>query len=61
MGIFNYFRKAQMYNAKELLQSGNYRVKEIAHLFGYANISKFSKAFKTVNHLMPSDIIFFKP
>ncbi|MGY5351993.1 helix-turn-helix domain-containing protein [Wenyingzhuangia sp. IMCC45533] len=60
MGIFNYFRQKQMFMAKEFLQSGEYRVKEVAQLFGYENVGKFSKAFKMVNNELPSKIIFTK-
>lgn len=60
MGVFGYFRSKQMYKAKDLLQTGNYRVKEIAQLCGYENVSKFSKAFQQVNKILPSKIIFTK-
>lgn len=58
MGVFTYFRQKQLFMAKELLQSGNYRVKEVAHLFGYENTSKFSKAFYQIHGELPSKIVF---
>jgi AraC-like DNA-binding protein len=60
LGVFSYFRKKQMHLAKEILEQGTYQVKEVALLFEYVNVSKFSKAFEDVNGILPSKIIYNK-
>ncbi len=58
IGIFTYYRKKQMKISKELLEKGDLQIQEVAQLFGYENRSKFSKAFESVNGILPSKVVF---
>ena len=55
--IYNYFLKARMHRAHQLLISGDYRVSEVAYLVGYTNLSQFSKIFKREIGCLPSELV----
>lgn len=44
--IYAYYQKLRMNKAKGLLETGDYKVKDIAEAVGYANTSNFITAFK---------------
>jgi AraC-like DNA-binding protein len=52
--IYTYFQHARMEQAKEMLLSGQYRVKEIGAKVGYTNMSHFTAAYKKVHGILPS-------
>lgn len=43
---YQYYLKAKMGEARNLLQSRSFAISEVGHLLGYSNLSKFSQAFK---------------
>lgn len=56
MPIYQYFQKARMNAAKEVLQTGKYSIKQVAQEMGYINLSNFSIAFRKEFGMLPSQI-----
>lgn len=54
--IFQYYKKKQMLYAKEIMQTSNASVKEIAYTLNYNNQSKFAAAFKKIHGHLPSEL-----
>ncbi len=54
--IYQYFQKARMSTAKEVLQTNKYTIKQVARELGYQNLSNFSIAFKKEFGFLPSKI-----
>lgn len=50
----DYLIKKRMKKAMELLESGNYKIYEVAELVGYSDPNYFSTAFKKVTGVSPS-------
>jgi AraC-like DNA-binding protein len=59
--IFQYFQRKQMLLAKEILIQKDIRISELADMFGYENVSKFSQAFKKHHGVLPSEILIKSP
>lgn len=55
MGLYEYYQKNRMHQAKELLLSGKYKISEIGVKLGYSNLSNFSVAFKKEFGCLPSE------
>lgn len=55
--IYQYYRGRQMELAHQLLSGKPDSVKEVAHLLGYENASKFAAAFKDHFGVQPSDVL----
>ena len=55
--VYEHYQKRRMARAAEMLSSGKYQVKEVGFELGYSNLSNFTKAFRKVFHLNPSDVI----
>ena len=53
--VIAYFNKMKIDKAKELIVEGNKKVKEVAYELGYANEFYFSRAFKRVEGISPSE------
>ncbi|WP_100488503.1 AraC family transcriptional regulator [Sporolactobacillus pectinivorans] len=53
--IIAYFNKMKIDKAKELLIEGNKKVKEVAYELGYTNEFYFSRTFKRIEGLSPSE------
>ncbi|MGC4102721.1 helix-turn-helix domain-containing protein [Ferruginibacter sp.] len=53
--IYSYYQKQRLQRANELLQSGNYTVKEAAKAVGYNNIANFTLAFKKQYNKVPEN------
>ena len=53
--IITYFNKMKIDKAKELLIEGNKKVKEVAYELGYTNEFYFSRIFKRIEGLSPSE------
>jgi len=51
--VYQYRLDARMDQARKLLLTNNYSVREIGHKLGYANISQFIKAFRKVYGTTP--------
>jgi two-component system response regulator YesN len=52
-----YLSNTRIGNAKKLLASGRYKIGEVAEKAGYTNRFYFSKAFKKIEGLTPSEFI----
>ena len=55
IGFSNYLQECRMECAKELLQSTNYKIKDVAAEAGFNDYHYFSKTFKKLNGLSPAD------
>jgi AraC-like DNA-binding protein len=53
--IFQFFQEKQMLLAKEIIENGDVRIKELAYKFGYENAGKFSLAYKKHFNVLPSE------
>ena len=51
----NYLLFFRMKKAQELLTSTNFRIQDISHQIGYPDSQTFSKAFRRVYHISPSE------
>jgi len=51
----NYFIRLRMHRACELLKAGSLHVKEVAAVLGYDDPFYFSRVFKSVNRIAPSE------
>lgn len=56
MPIYQYFQKARMSAAKEVLQTHKYSIKQVAQEMGFVNLSNFSIAFKKEFGMLPSKL-----
>jgi AraC-like DNA-binding protein len=54
--MYEYYQRARMNKAKDMLLSGDYSVKEVGHALGYSNLSHFTFAFKKAFSILPSEI-----
>ncbi len=52
--LFDYYQEKRMYAAREMLENGDLKIKEIAASLGYENVSKFTAAFKKQYDVLPS-------
>ena len=56
MPIYQYFQKARMRAAREVLETNKYSIKQIAIELGYTNLSNFSTAFRKEFGILPSEL-----
>ena len=54
--IYQYFQKARMRAAREVLETHKYSIKQVALEMGYVNLSNFSTAFRKEFGVLPSKI-----
>lgn len=54
--IYQYFQKARMRAAREVLETHKYSVKQVALEMGYVNLSNFSTAFRKEFGVLPSKL-----
>jgi AraC-like DNA-binding protein len=54
--IYEYFQKNRMLEAKSLLLTGKYSIKEVGTRVGYINLSHFAAGFKKEFGLLPSEM-----
>lgn len=55
MTIYQYFQEKQMLLARELFNTKDLRIKEVANILGYENQGKFSNAYKKLFDILPSE------
>ena len=55
MTINEYITKQRIAKARDMLLSGNYKLYEIAPMVGYKDVKYFSRVFKRVTGVTPSD------
>jgi AraC-like DNA-binding protein len=54
--IYQYFQKARMRAAREVLETNKYSIKQVALEMGYINLSNFSTAFRKEFGILPSHL-----
>lgn len=54
--VYQYFQAKQMVLARTMLEEKEMRIKEVAHLLGYASPGKFSAVFSKHHGLLPSEL-----
>ena len=54
--IFQYFQKARMRAARDVLSTNKYSIKQVALELGYHNLSNFSTAFRKEFGILPSQL-----
>ena len=56
VGLFEYYQEKRMHYAKESLQKGGVKIKDVVAALGYENASKFTAAFKKQFDTLPSEV-----
>lgn len=54
---YEYYQKARMLKARQLLLSGNFSIKDVGYTLGYSNLSNFTLAFKKEFGKLPSEVV----
>lgn len=54
---YQFYKNVRMHKARELLEQQKMNVSEVGYLLGYQNLSKFTKAFRTVFSMAPSSLV----
>jgi len=54
--IYQYFQKARMRAAREVLEKHTASIKQVARELGYTNLSNFSTAFRKEFGVLPSEL-----
>lgn len=54
--IYQYFQKARMRAARDVLEKNKYSIKQVALDMGYSNLSNFSSAFRKEFGMLPSEL-----
>ncbi|MBQ4109906.1 MAG: helix-turn-helix domain-containing protein [Clostridia bacterium] len=55
MGVMTYFRNAKIDYAKILIREANFNITQISEKLGYSGIDKFSRQFKAVTGMSPTE------
>lgn len=55
MGVMSYFNQLKIERAKAFIREDNYNITQIANLLGYDSIHYFSKQFKRIVHMTPTE------
>lgn len=55
MGPKDYFTRLKMHKASQLLNNPNLSIKEVADLVGYEDPLYFSRVFKQINAVSPTE------
>lgn len=53
-GVMEYYRSLKIDESKKMIREGQYNITEIAEILGYASIHYFSRHFKKVTDMTPS-------
>lgn len=54
--VYKFYNEKQLTLATEYLKNPEYKIKNVALLFGYENPSKFTKAYKDLFGVLPSEV-----
>jgi len=57
MKLYEFYNRHRLQQAKELLRTGNYSVKQVGVNIGFSNLSNFAKAFKKEFGVLPREIL----
>ena len=57
MKLYEFYNHHRLLQAKEMLRTGNYSVKQVGVNIGFSNLSNFAKAFKKEFGALPREIL----
>ena len=57
MKLYEYYNRHRLAQAKEMLKSGNFSVKQVGTTIGFSNLSNFAKAFKKEFGILPKEVL----
>lgn len=57
MKLYEFYNHHRLGQAKEMLKSGNYSVKQVGVNIGFSNLSNFAKAFKKEFGILPKEVL----
>jgi AraC-like DNA-binding protein len=57
MKLYEFYNRHRLQQAKEMLRTGNYSVKQVGVNIGFSNLSNFAKAFKKEFGVLPRQIL----
>ena len=57
MKLYEFYNRHRLEQAKEMLKTGNYSVKQVGVNIGFSNLSNFAKAFKKEFGLLPKEVL----
>jgi AraC-like DNA-binding protein len=57
MKLYEYYNHHRLLQAKEMLRTGNYSVKQVGVNIGFSNLSNFAKAFKKEFGVLPRQVL----
>jgi AraC-like DNA-binding protein len=57
MKLYEFYNRNRLLQAKEMLRTGNYSVKQAGINIGFSNLSNFAKAFKKEFGVLPKEIL----
>ena len=57
MKLYEYYNRSRLEQAREMLKTGNYSVKQVGLYIGFSNLSNFAKAFKKEFGILPKEVL----
>ena len=57
MKLYEFYNRNRLEQAREMLKSGNYSVKQVGINIGFSNLSNFAKAFRKEFGVLPKEIL----
>jgi AraC-like DNA-binding protein len=57
MKLYEYYNRHRLAQAKDLLKTGNFSVKQVGTTIGFSNLSNFAKAFKKEFGILPKEML----
>ncbi len=57
MKLYEFYNRNRLIQAKEMLRTGSYSVKQVGVNIGFSNLSNFAKAFKKEFGVLPKEIL----
>jgi AraC-like DNA-binding protein len=57
MKLYEFFNRSRLEQAREMLRSGDFSVKQVGVNIGFSNLSNFAKAFRKEFGILPKDVL----
>ncbi|HXB93648.1 MAG TPA: helix-turn-helix transcriptional regulator [Puia sp.] len=57
MKLYEFYNRNRLEQAREMLKTGNYSVKQVGVNIGFSNLSNFAKAFRKEFGLLPKEVL----
>ncbi|HEV9037689.1 MAG TPA: helix-turn-helix transcriptional regulator [Puia sp.] len=57
MKLYEFYNRNRLEQAREMLRTGNYTVKQVGINIGFSNLSNFAKAFRKEFGLLPKEVL----